>query len=343
MKAIATCILVVSSISFAQDTRRDVWETTDFVWDFGIVQSCSHKMKLTPLKYFESEPTALDISAYDDIRSGGTVWVQCRFLRTFYEKVLPVVTAPFVLVMSDGDETFPADCGLSSSEIENLLSNEKVIHLFAQNYDYKGHSAKVSRLPIGMDFHTPAYKGIQGGWGQRGSPREQEHALKDILKDLSPTSQRKPKAFVDFQLSDTMRAGFKRYLQHGEDRASIFEKLRSTGLIDHDGFMPRTELWKRKGQYAFSISPHGNGLDCHRTWEDLVLGCIVIVKTSSLDPLYEGLPVVIVGDWSEITRDNLDKWLLLYGDAFENPSYREKLTHAYWWAKIQNKSQWITE
>jgi len=47
--------------------------------------------------------------------------------------------------------------------------------------------------------------------------------------------------------------------------------------------LQRHDLWKKKTTYAFSVSPHGNGLDCYRTWEDLVLGCIVIVKTSVLD------------------------------------------------------------
>ncbi len=38
-----------------------------------------------------------------------------------------------------------------------------------------------------------------------------------------------------------------------------------------------------------------------------MLGNIVIVKRSSLDPLYEGLPVVIVDDWREISRENLQR------------------------------------
>ena len=42
-------------------------------------------------------------------------------------------------------------------------------------------------------------------------------------------------------------------------------------------------------------------------------------KTSPLDALYEGLPVVIVNDWSEVTQENMDKWLFEYGDAFTNP------------------------
>ena len=61
----------------------------------------------------------------------------------------------------------------------------------------------------------------------------------------------------------------------------------------------------------------------------------MIVKTSPLDRLYEGLPVVIVQNWSEITLENMKKWKELYKDAFTNPSYREKLTHRYWIEKIQ--------
>ena len=131
-----------------------------------------------------------------------------------------------------------------------------------------------------------------------------------------------------------MRASFSRYLEFKEDRRSIFREIIKTGLVDHTKKLSRNKLWRIKGQYAFSVSPWGNGLDCHRTWEDLVLGCIVIVKKSALDPLYKGLPVVIVQDWSEITKENLAKWFDLYHDASENPEYRKRLTNAFWIDKI---------
>jgi hypothetical protein len=61
-------------------------------------------------------------------------------------------------------------------------------------------------------------------------------------------------------------------------------------------------------EYKYIISPLGNGLDCHRTWEAIILGCIPIVKKSGLDPMYEGLPVLIVNDWSDITQNILDNY-----------------------------------
>jgi hypothetical protein len=51
--------------------------------------------------------------------------------------------------------------------------------------------------------------------------------------------------------------------------------------------------------------------------------------------VYEGLPVVIVKDWSEITEENLEKWMDLYHDAFTNPEYRSKLTNGYWFDKMR--------
>jgi len=317
--------------------NRHVWESSHYIWDFGLISACDLGIDRNPERYFSGEPT-FNKHAYRNIKSGDLVWVQCRFIPDFCRDILPMLRVPIVLLVSDGDESFPSDCG-NQFNIHPLLENPNIIHIFAQNYDMACVHPKISHIPIGTDFHTSAYKGREGGWGECGSPLEQEARLRNILNHLKPTNLRKKRAFVDFHHADTMHGGFKRYLQFGEDRASIFRKIMASGLIDHDSWMRRSKLWEVKGEYAFSVSPHGNGLDCHRTWEDLILGCIVIVRSSPLDPLYEGLPVVIVKDWSEITPANLDRWLAQFGDAFTNPSYREKLTNRYWLAKMRGVAQ----
>lgn len=50
----------------------------------------------------------------------------------------------------------------------------------------------------------------------------------------------------------------------------------------------------------------GRGLDTHRTWEALSLGAIPIVMRNSLDPVYRHLPVMVIGDVSEFTPDNVE-------------------------------------
>lgn len=334
IKATIALLALSASLLGNEPPSSEGWESTHFVWNFGLITTCDVGFPQNPRPYFANEPP-LQPECYQNIESGDIVWVPSRFLSEFYQKVFPGIQVPFVLVISDGDASFPSDC-LKADELEEMLSHENLIHIFAQNCDYRGTSKKISHIPIGIDFHTVAYKGTAGGWGMIGSPKQQEDRLLHYFQTALPTSQRKCRAFVDFQHSDTMHGDFKRYLQFGEDRASIFNTLARSGVIDHSSWMKRGELWKTKVNYAFSISPHGNGLDCHRTWEDLILGCIVIVKSSPLDPLYEGLPVVIVQNWDEITEENLQKWIIQYADASTNHAYREKLTHQYWMSKIIN-------
>jgi hypothetical protein len=220
----------------------------------------------------------------------------------------------------------------------NFINDPRIIHIFAQNCDLGNSHPKVTPIPIGLDFHSWAYEWRKPR-GEYITVSEQVKTLNKIVSSLKPTNQRQSRAFVDFQHHNTMGTSYNHLSEiYGEDRTSIFNQLLPSDLID---FSPkrilREELWKIKGNYAFSISPHGNGLDCHRTWEDLALGCIVIVKTSPLDCLYEDLPVVIVKDWSEVSKENFVIWKTLYADAFTNPIYREKLTHRYWMNKIKSK------
>jgi len=308
------------------------WELTQLIWNFGLISSCDLGAPKNPRLYFQ-ESLILNPEYYQNVKKGDIVWVPPLLIAEFYQKVFPSIQHPFVLVISDGDASFPSDC-LKKGIFEEMLLQENIIHIFAQNCDYGGRSKKISPIPIGIDFHTVAYKGTAGGWGMVGSPREQEELLLLLFRTALPTSQRKCRAFVDFHHADTLHGDFKRYLQFGEDRSSIFKALLDSQVIDHGPWMPRGMLWKTKIDYAFSISPHGNGLDCHRTWEDLALGCIVIVKSSPLDPLYEGLPVVIIEDWAEINEENFQKWIVQYADASTNPTYREKLTHPYWMSRI---------
>lgn len=222
------------------------------------------------------------------------------------------------MIVCDGDETFPTDCHING-KLPELI--------FAQNYDgTKISGTTVVPIPIGVDYHT-----IEnfGGWKEpRMSWDEQERQLESIYWNSQPFNQRSHNLFVDFHHSDTMQGGFEREKIHGENRTQIYGKIKKTGLVVSHPFMRRSDLWKVKAQSRFSVCPHGNGLDTHRTWETLILGCMPIVKTSPLDVLYDGLPVIIVKSWDEITRDNLYKWMGQYHLR------RENLTTQHWINKI---------
>ena len=71
-------------------------------------------------------------------------------------------------------------------------------------------------------------------------------------------------------------------------------------------------------QSYFTVSPVGNGEDCHKTWEVLYMRSIPIVtrwfgveKFKSL-----GIPMIILDDWSEFKDLDLckDRYLSLWKD-----------------------------
>ena len=59
------------------------------------------------------------------------------------------------------------------------------------------------------------------------------------------------------------------------------------------------------GNAKFVLSPPGNGLDCHRTWEALMMGAVPIILSSALDPLFNNIPTIIIDDWSKLTENFL--------------------------------------
>ena len=60
--------------------------------------------------------------------------------------------------------------------------------------------------------------------------------------------------------------------------------------------MSARQFLHEMGRHRFVLSPRGNGLDAHRTWETMLVGAIPIVRHSPLHPLYDRLPVLVVAD-----------------------------------------------
>lgn len=58
------------------------------------------------------------------------------------------------------------------------------------------------------------------------------------------------------------------------------------------------------GKSYFSISPNGNGIDCHKTWESLYLKTIPIVTKSINSLQYRHMPIIILDDWSKFNISN---------------------------------------
>lgn len=246
----------------------------------------------------------------------GLVWVRLGTvardgracdLDTFVRVALPTISRPFILVTTDGDVSVPSQ--LNPGTVAAVKTHPKLLAWYSQNAD--GTDPDVIPYPIGLDLHT------LGKWTT--APR-----LLATLKRIGAAAPRAPlrpmRVFSDLALAPT------------EARRDAHAAIEGCAHVDiARARVSQTEIWRRYASYPFVMSAHGNGLDCHRTWEVLCLGCIPIVKTSSLDRLYRELPVAIVEDWRQI-RDfaQLKRWLDEFA-PMTDPAYIQARLHPEAW------------
>jgi hypothetical protein len=302
------------------------FEPTRYVWSRGLGLLCDHNGGVAFVKGQRGARAALrfDPTLFDQVRDGDLVWMRLIALPQFISEAMPRIHARFGLVTGDEDWAIPA--GFPGSQ--RLLSDPRVLCWFTQNYDGSNPDRKLHPLPIGLDFHTISNGRKWGHWP--ATPAAQEAELEALRSAALPNAERQLRVHADFH--------FNKHKQQvwGDDRAAVQRALEGNPDVQFQTRkVPRLSLWREKTRYAFVVSPHGNGLDCHRTWESLVLGNIVIVKRSSLDPMYEGLPVVIVDDWREIEGQSLRRWHAQHCHAFEDPQVQARLTNRYWIARMR--------
>ena len=86
-------------------------------------------------------------------------------------------------------------------------------------------------------------------------------------------------------------------------------------------------------KHILVMCPAGNGTDCYRILESIYLGCIPIVKRSPVSNYLEGLPMLVVDDWDEISQAFLkDK----YAEIITSSEYSlNKAKLSYWKDQIQ--------
>lgn len=258
---------------------------------------------------------------YSGIKNGDLVWVRFSYVRSFLKQVLPLVKAKFILIT--------ADCPLGAplpimGEALEILEYPNVLHWFAQDCNGPGFLGRMSPLPLGIDFHTISEQAM---WGEPiTSPQRQEQMLKGIRRSFRPARERIRKVYIDFAWQPPNR------YQPWKRQYVLAKVLTNPCVFFQTGPLPRRDVWQKWGEYAFVLSPIGDGLDCHRTWEALACGNIVLVQSSPLDCLFEGLPVIPIKDWSQVTERNLETWL----DAYHGCDINEpRLGSDYWITKMR--------
>lgn len=229
------------------------------------------------------------------VKPQSSIFVKPDLLDQFFHAVHPLIPHPYVLITHNADAPMPGPYG-------HFADDPKILAWFGQNYDGYAHP-KLHPIPIGIANYCWPHGRAEWIW----SVKEFKHPKKHLVHMNIATGT--------FPM----------------ERSFVFNHFCSMPSCYHPEAKPFMRFISDVASSKFEVAPRGNGLDTHRLWESLYVGTIPIVKTSSLDCLYAGLPVLIIQEWSEVTEEFLEK---KYKEFSEQSFNLEKLFMDYWAKEI---------
>ena len=286
-----------------------------YVSSRGLLKSCDH-FSINPISSIKQLHNYPDYNNLKNIKNP-SIYICNSAITYFMNNMLPLIDFSFILVSGDSDDIMPQEL-LNNTDYNKLINDNRLTHWFCQNMIMENN--KITKIPIGLDYHTLTQRPL---WGPISSCQDQEKML-IMIKDKSvPFWNRNIKCYGNFQFNIQSKLGY--------DRNDAFKNIKKDLMYYEEKPVSRLITWNKQKDFAFVICPHGAGLDCHRNWEALCLGCIPIVKTSKIDNLYKDLPVLIVKNWNIIDNNLLHNTIIDYKKKFENNEFNiEKLKLSYW-------------
>jgi len=158
-------------------------------------------------------------------------------------------------------------------ENSTILHDPNLIHWFAQNNTITHH--KITSIPIGLE--------------------DLRYYNNGVVSDFTSERSR----FLITPRLPLIAYGF-------NDNTNLLVRLNLRNIIGSCSNMVEISGNSRHyrhqlARHMFVVSPQGNGIDCHRTWEALYLGVIPIVVDSHFYSKFPDFPGVVLSDWDELT------------------------------------------
>lgn len=130
------------------------------------------------------------------------------------------------------------------------------------------------------------------------------------LGENSERFQKKKKRMDSVFCSFAIEYNFGTHVWTNPYRANIYPSFDANGL---NYYKPEERLEHKEylefiSDFQFVLSPPGNGLDCHKTWELLYMGCTPIVLRNRIYEQWD-LPIIQLTNWSELTNEYLEKYI----------------------------------
>jgi len=176
---------------------------------------------------------------------------------------------------------------------------------YAENANYK--NIDLIPLPLGLENDMGPSKGAYTNY-------------EAIERNLNAADKNEDKVYCNFTM------------KNNPCRIKVVNALIKNKVILWEDRKDYHAYCNSMSKYRFVASPIGNGLDCHRTWEALYMGCIPIVEKHFMYDMLGNLPIIQVSDWGEVTSEWLEDTLQMFKKSRYDWNY---LKIAYWTERIK--------
>jgi mannosyltransferase OCH1-like enzyme len=117
-----------------------------------------------------------------------------------------------------------------------------------------------------------------------------------------------------------------------EERQKVYDLFKPISWVSTYDKTTYEQFYRLLASFKFVLNPMGNCFDNHRMWEAFYLGCIPITKRCVMTSFYEDMPMVIIDNWEQVTKEFLDSE---YERIMNTLCNLEKMWMPYWEKKIR--------
>lgn len=187
---------------------------------------------------------------------------------------------------------------------------------FAQNCEISPSDPSAVGIPIGLN-NLDLVNNKTSRWGKYSSSWRH---ICDFHQDLFAMNE-KEKVWRNLCYMNFSPATSR------DERTKVYERMSNKSWVTNKSGISHSEFADDVYHHPFTLSPRGNGYDCHRTWEALYLRSIPVMKRCTAMEHFEDLPIVLVDDWNQVT----EKFLVNKLEEFKTRNFNmSKAKMSYW-------------
>jgi hypothetical protein len=340
-KCESTCCAETVAISLDQDDRhiKNTLDGTDMADVY-----LQNNPNAAWIHFFGS---ILDADLLPCLQPGTIIHIETHLdlLQYFFNGLRPNITVPYVIITTESDWTSPPPGFQQKLSNDNLMLKWFGINPSTRDLTSE-QNEKFQGMPLGLaKFH------------------EQNRILQEYLKLTSYANpfRNKERWTKSLLMNATFMNSTSFYNDSDMLQIDVDELFYRTVMIKY-GFayapLVRFTMWERlcldinstlydsvtcqkqgthqrklyaaASKYLFGFSPPGNGMDCYRTYEYLLLGVIPIVPDLPINwgGLFDDLPVLVLEDYNR--NRTRGEYLVAMRDYIASPKFQDQDFEAGW-------------